>query len=320
MIHLLSPGDPDQRTGGYLYNRHVVDCWRARGLPVTVHRVDGAWPLPGGAQGLPTLRSGERVLADGLLWTGLGEARERLRGARVTVLVHLALHEGGELAPSDREERRLLEAAALDEAQAVVATGVPTREALRREVPVIQPGLTGGRARSTAPTHDLLTVASVTRRKGLRELASLLARTPGWKRWTVAGSLEREPGEVAALRQTLTELGLDDRVRLVGELDGPAMEAAYLEHGLLLQGARHEPYGMGIQEALAHGLAVLTRPAGVLHDAPSGSFRVFDDLEQGREQLAAVLADPQPLREAAARSAFPTWEQVATRLLEVMDG
>lgn len=320
MIHVLSPGDPDQRTGGYLYNARVVEAWRASGHPVTVHRVEGRWPLPGGTTGLPEVSRGDLVLADGLLWTGLGAARRQLGGARTTVLVHLALHEGGGVRPAEREALRVLEAQALDEAAAVVVTGEPTRRALGRDVTLVPPGLDPVGGHSSAPSDRILTVASVTRRKRLPDLARLLASTPGWSRWSVAGSPTREPDAARDFSDALEREGIADRVVMLGELDEVGMREAYLAHGLLLHGATHEPYGMAVQEAIAHGLAVVTRPAGALHDAPRGAWRTFSSVVDGPDVLAGALRDAGVMREAARTASYASWAEVARSLLEVMHG
>ena len=43
---LLVPGDPATRTGGYIYDRRIVEGLRARGWRVPVHSLDASFPLP----------------------------------------------------------------------------------------------------------------------------------------------------------------------------------------------------------------------------------------------------------------------------------
>lgn len=318
MIHLLSPGDPDQRTGGYLYNRRVVDAWRARGRDVAVHAVDGVWPLPGGSGGLPTVAPGDRVLADGLLWTGLGPARRSLREARVTVLVHLALHEDSGLTALERDRRRALEAAALAEADAVVVTGEPTRLALEARSVLVPPGL-DAREPSVGSPLALLTVATVTPRKAFDDLVRVLDGVDRPWTWTVAGSLDRDPEEARRLREAVAARGWSGRVRLLGELDDTGMREVYRSHGLLLHAAHHEPWGMALQEALGHGLPVVSRAAGALEAAPAGSYEVFDSVAEGRAALLAVLDAATAYGEAARTSRWPTWEETAEALWAVVE-
>ena len=45
-VHFLIPGDPDTRTGGYLYDRRIMAELAARGWPVALHRLDASFPAP----------------------------------------------------------------------------------------------------------------------------------------------------------------------------------------------------------------------------------------------------------------------------------
>ena len=44
-VHFVVPGPLDQRTGGYLYDRRIVEGLRAQGRAVTVHELAGRFPL-----------------------------------------------------------------------------------------------------------------------------------------------------------------------------------------------------------------------------------------------------------------------------------
>ncbi len=313
-IHLLSPGDPAQRTGGYLYNARVVDQWRASGRDVQIHRLDARWPLPDDPPSLPELTPGP-VVADGLLWTGLGAARRVLRGRRVTVVVHLALHLAGGITDVERERRKALEASALEEADAVVVTGRPTLDAIGRPAVLIVPGVDPAPP-TVGPAHRILSVGTVTPRKGYLDLVRILERVDGPWRWEIAGSLERDPVEVERLRAAIEERGWAGRVRLWGELDHVALGALYHRCGTLLHGAHHEPYGMAIQEALVRRLFVVSRPAGALLEAPRGMVARYASIAEGARALERRLRE----RRTTGEPRFPSWAETASRLLEVVEG
>ena len=44
--HFLIPGDPDTRTGGYLYDRRIMAGLAALGWQVELHRLNASFPLP----------------------------------------------------------------------------------------------------------------------------------------------------------------------------------------------------------------------------------------------------------------------------------
>lgn len=303
-VHVLSPGDPRQRTGGYLYNARVVEAWRARGRDVVVHEVAGAWPAGPATSGLPTVAAGDVVLADGLLWTGLCGERARLSEVRVTVVVHLAL--AGDLRAAEQE--------ALAHVHRVVATGEPTVASLERaDVVLIPPGVAPCAA-TTGPRHALLTVGTLTPRKGLLDLVELLDGLQGEWTWTVAGSPHWDPVYAEQVRAAVASRPWASRVTFTGELDEHALDAVYRRHGTLLHGAHSEPYGMVLQEAAARGLAVVSRPAGALVDVPGAS--TFTTVAEGRRELAAAVAREEPV----VAPSFASWDTVAERLWRVLHG
>jgi hypothetical protein len=48
-IAILQPGDPASRTGGYIYNKRVVEGLRGLGCTVTLHRLADSFPDPDAA-------------------------------------------------------------------------------------------------------------------------------------------------------------------------------------------------------------------------------------------------------------------------------
>ena len=197
-VQLLSPGDPDQRTGGYLYNARLAEALERAGWQVRVHAVPGDWPVPTtDAHGalLRSLPPGP-VLADGLMWTG---AAADWLAHRSVVLVHSPLGVEGDEALQAAEVR------ALSGVRAVVSTGGPTqRDLAALGVPSVRlvPGV-GHRGRRTPPARaglvSLLALATVTPRKRLDRLVDAVAAVPGCV-LTVAGSLDRDPACVRAVR------------------------------------------------------------------------------------------------------------------------
>lgn len=247
MVHLLSPGAPGQATGGYRYNDRLVAGLRARGHHVQVHVVDGAWPDPARAVRL-RLPPGEPVIADGLLACGV-----EVEGGPVVVLVHSPLfrEQGpGWLAREQDVLRR---------AEAVVYTGPQSLSDLGVDGVIVAPGVAPERARRrrTGPGLALLCVASLIPRKGHLVLLEALRRAGGGLHLTCVGG-DRDPGHAARVRAAAADLP----VRFVGERADPT--PWYRGADLLVHTAAFEAWGMVIDEALAHGLPVLSTPAGAL--------------------------------------------------------
>ncbi|MEZ4239122.1 MAG: glycosyltransferase family 1 protein, partial [Myxococcota bacterium] len=178
-ITWLSPGDPAQRTGGYLWNARIVRELREQGHEVDVVPVQGEWPVPGLADPAPlrAVPDGALVVADGLLWPGLGEHGARLaRRARVAVVVHAVL--SSETGAANPELLGVLERDALRRVALRVATSGTTAAALGPMLPAVTvvPGTDPAAPAAGGDGRTLLTVATLTRRKGHDRLLDALAR------------------------------------------------------------------------------------------------------------------------------------------------
>lgn len=299
---LLSPGDPEQRTGGYLYNKRLVQAWTELGLQAEILPL--SWPLaPGDAARVDALGPEVWVLADGLLWESLRLTRP------AAVLVHsLRVWEPGQ--PQAALEQELL---ALGRAVGLVCTGPKVQGILAAaglKSALALPGTEGRPGPKPSGAPHLLCAATLTRRKGHARLLRALAELQELP-WTLdcVGALDREPETASAVAELIQSLGLQDRVRLLGE--STQMEAHYHRAHALVHAAHHEAFGMVLSEAVAHGRPVLSTPAGALAVLPSGAVLPLDTQLSG---LRDYLSDP-ALREAlyqgAQGASLPSWQDTA---------
>ena len=152
-IGFLVPGRLDARTGGYLYDRRMIDGLRAHGWRVDLRELDGAFPFPSAAavqeagRVLASFADGTIVIVDSLALGALPDAVER-ESTRLGIvgLVHLPLaadvgldsHTAAKLLA---DERRALAAVKL-----VVVTGAAALPLLATPC-----GASGSRSWSRAP-------------------------------------------------------------------------------------------------------------------------------------------------------------------------
>lgn len=321
VLHFVVPrgiDDPHRSSGGNTYDRLLCAALRERGWRVHLVEVEGGWPwsaavgAPDLERALRGLPDGAVVLVDGLLGSRLPRvmvpASNRLR---VVMLVHLPVGIDDELA-------RTIERTVVKAAASVVTPSAWCRDWLVREydldpgrVHVAHPGVaTATAAPGSGDGTGLLTVGSLTPVKGQDQLLAALSnvRDLSW-RWTCVGSTTVDPGFVARLRATATELGLEDRLDLAGQLAGDDLDAAYAAGDLVVLTSRAETYGMVVTEALSRGIPVLAADVGGVREAlgetadrrrPGLLVRPGD-----RAELAAALRRwlSDPHRRATLRSA-----------------
>lgn len=325
-VHWLSPGDPSQRTGGYLYNSRIADALRIRGVDVIVHPLEGPWPWPGQSHAawLDEVPDDAIVVADGLLWPGL-QAEERAslcRRCQVWVVIH-SLLDKEDVSDQTLIEREMM---ALKEANGWFATSERTARLVTERInaqhsAVVIPG-TEGRAhepRSRGPVLRMLNVAHLIPRKGHSMLFEALSSLKDLD-WSldVVGSRERDAGWAAQIESEVSSLGLGERVKFRGELGAEDMEEAYLSADVLVHTASFEAYGMVLTEALARGLGVISTPAGALDGLDCADVQRVDsgDVVGLCEALRkAIEAHPSP---PISPPRFPSWDEQAGRLMQIL--
>lgn len=330
-LHFLVPGDPASRTGGFRYDRRIVQSLRQQGWTVTVRVLTGAFPEADATTGdrarrlFASLPADTLLVIDGLalatLADLLGEFTDTLR--LVALIHHPAALETG-LTMAQQQWLRNRETQALTHVRRVIVTSAATARLLPDygvtldRLAVVPPGtdpapLANG---SGGGTRHLFCAATLTPRKGHAVLFAALAMLTD-RAWTLdcAGSLERDPATVAALRRQLDALGLHQRVRLLGELDEAELAAAYDRADVFVLPSWFEGYGMVLAEALARGLPVISTQAGAIPDtvpATAGLLVPPGDSLALRDALARMLDDHNLRARLAAgaraiRERLPDW-------------
>jgi len=334
-LALLLPGPIEQLTGGYLFSRHVVDGLKKRGDAIEVIELEGCFPdadsvaCESAIAALARLPAGAAAVIDGLGLAGFATclAREAQR-LRLILWLHHPLAEETGLGAGEQARFRALESALMPllrgaicpsrtSAAAAIAYGMaPAR------VGVAPPGTAKPATISERPRRDgvvrLLTVASVTPRKGHRVLIEALARLQraDW-RLDCIGSLARDPACATDLRDAIAASGLAARVALHDEMRPELLGAAYDRADLFVLPSFHEGYGMALAEAMAHGLPVVATRAGAIPDtvpASAGLLVPPGDSDALAAALARLLDDRAELARLAqgartAGAALPDWQQ-----------
>ena len=341
--HFLIPGDPETRTGGYLYDRRVMAGLTALGWRVELHRLDASFPMPTPAAlaeadaVLAALPERTLVVVDGLALGALPEVAARHRDRlRLVALAHhpLALETGLDEAASQRLYAS--ERAALRQVRGAIVTSPSTARALAdydmapERCAVVLPGT------DPAPLADgsgggewaWLCVASLTPRKGHAVLFRALARLESlaWRLRCVGGA-DLDPATAAGLRTLAAELGLTGRIEFLGQLEEAALAVEYQQADGFVLPSYYEGYGMALAEALARGLPIVSTTAGAIPDtvpADAGLLVPPGDEAALAEALARIMTEP-GLRARlaagarAARQGLPDWPTACARFAAVLE-
>lgn len=334
------PGSLETRTGGYIYDRQVMDRLRDAGWRVDYIELPATFPFPSAGDVdlsialLNAREDGIPVLVDGLAWGAVPhELASRVRGPVVALCHHpLALENG--IDARIAEHFRDNEAMNLALAARIVVTSAMTAETLaldfsvpRERIAIAEPG-TQRFARAAGSKEGmagdgavaLLAVGSIIARKGYDVLVEALASTRDLP-WTLrlAGSQERASDVARNLRASVRRHSLEDRIVLLGEVGDAALAAAYGSADVFVLSSHYEGYGMVLAEAMAHGLAIVTTTGGAAATTvpDDAAIKVAPgDAKAMAGALRAVVADAtlrRKLSDASWRAgrALPTWTDTA---------
>ena len=343
-VGLVIFGSLDTLTGGYFYDRRLLEYLQSRGdqtrvvsLPLRTysrHLADNfslslARRLAGDCFDI--------LLQDELNHPSLVMLNRWLKaraGYPIVALVHLLRSSERRSSPL-RHAYRAVERRYLATIDAAVFNCETTREAaeglLGRRIRgiVAYPGCDhlglqvseieiAARARVMGPLR-ILSIANVVPGKGLHVLVAALARLPreSW-RLTVAGSLTTDRIYANRLRNLIGRLSLDASVDLLGTVPNQRIADLLARSHLLALPSSYEALGIAYLEAMRFGVPVIATSAGGAHevvdDGCEGLFVAPGDVDTLSGHLRMLVADRELLlrmglaaRRRAAR--HPTWDQ-----------
>jgi glycosyltransferase involved in cell wall biosynthesis len=348
-IGLIIYGSLDTLTGGYLYDRLLVEHLRHQGDDVDVislpwrtyarHLRDNFCPSL-----YRRLRQAQfdALLQDELNHPSLFWLNQRLRRVvryPIVTIVHLLRCSE----PRPRWQNRLygwLERRYLAGLDGLVFNSRTTQTVVRRLLGSPQPGVVAYPGRDHLPSTltlpqieartqepgplRILFVGNLTPVKGLHTLLQALSHLPP-DMWclSVVGSLTMDPGYVHRIRRQISTSGWHDRVKLLGPCPNAEVATHLTQHQVLAVPSLYEAFGIAYLEAMGFGLPVIASTAGAAHElithAEQGFLVAPGDAAALTRYLHSLQHDRDCLRRmslAAYRRAqrHPTWAECAGRV------
>lgn len=335
-IGLVIYGSLETVSGGYLYDRKLVEFLRAQGDEVRVislpwrnyalHLTDNFhFRLP---------RDLDLLIEDELNHPSLLAANARPRSYPVVSLVH-------HLRSSERRPAwhntfyRLVEKRYLCSVDGFIFNSQSTRQVVEGLIGSDKPHVVaypptdrfgppldaeGVRARlQQAPPLRLLFVGNLIPRKGLHTLLQALARLPDTFQLDVVGSPEMDRSYSQRIRRLVKSLGLEGRVRFHGQTDGDALRERFLNAHLLVVPSSFEGFGIVYLEGMGFGLPAIGTVAEVIEDGKTGYLVPPENPTALAERLTRLATD-RALLERLSLNALeryarqPTWAETAKRI------
>jgi glycosyltransferase involved in cell wall biosynthesis len=352
-IGLVIYGSLDTLSGGYLYDRKLVEYLQQQGDVVEIlsipwrnypaHLLDNfSGSLLARLENLAV----DVLLQDELNHPSLFRLNQRLRGKVGYPIVSIVHHlRSSEAHPPAlrwlyrRVERRYLRSvqgfvynsrttqAAVAALRGEAAGGIVAYPGGDRFSPAISAAAVAQRARRAGPLH-ILFVGNLTPRKGLHTLIESLARlhARGWL-LHVIGRQDVDPGYTARVKRMAAALGVKDRVIFTGKLSENELNDAWIRSHLLAVPSQYEGFGIVYLEGMGFGLPAVGSAAGaaveIIEDGVNGCLVQPDDPAGLAQRLAALVGDRGLLERMSLAAlerfaSFPTWADSAARIREYL--
>ena len=343
-IGLLIYGSLDMVTGGFLYDRFLVEALQSRGDEVEV--VSLPWPSYG--RGLldnfsPSFRKRlarldcDVLLQDALIHPSFFRLNRWLRHRLGCPLIAVVLHLQGKEAhaPWRQGLYRWVEKKYLRTMDGFICISRAIKEDVEkltgnhRPLVVARPGgnrLPGEISREEITSRvlapgplEIVFIANLIPRKELHTLIAALATLPREKwRLTAAGSLTMDAPYVARIRRQVEQAGLGAQVDLLGTLDAPELAELMARSHLQAMPSSYEAFGIVYLEGMSFGLPAIAATAGgareIINHGVDGYLVAPGDTAALARRLGDLMGDRRLLlrMSLAAKEKFaryPTWEE-----------
>ena len=342
-IGLVVYGGLDETSGGFRYDRRLVEYLRDQGDTVDVIAlpwrdywrgvVDGARPTVADRLNRPV----DVLLQDELCHPSLWRQNHRLTrpGAAVALVHHVGSDDQRGRFP---RLRRWIERRYLDSVDGAVCTSEFTRRrasALGADLgdTLVAPpagrvegaglGETAVRKRATDSPLRIAFVGNLLPRKDLLSLLSAvdsLRRRHDRTDWqlTVVGSHDANPSYAARAVDRAVALGIDDRITFTGEVGEDELTGVFEASHVCCVPSRYEGFGMVYLEAMEYGVVPIASANGGASEFVSDGDNGFLVAPGEADRIATLLADLAGDRDRLAdlgvaaldtAAAHPSWDE-----------
>ena len=165
----------------------------------------------------------------------------------------------------------------------------------------------------------LLSIARIARYKNIDGMVAVFAKLadkyPDWQLYVIGLVEDKEYFE--EIRSFVTSSGIDGRVHFLGELPYEKVDEWRNKAPIFVTLSKTESFNLARYEAIAHGMTVISSPAGCVEDF--GGIVVAKDEKEALNSICAAIEKFESSGGEVSKSAISvnTWEDVARMFIEL---
>ena len=342
-IAFIIPGDINLPTGGYRYDKEIINAWENSGVEVELISLEGNYPFPSEKEKQSAIDSikdfpkADIAIVDGLLGGASPNFLKALsQRMPVSALIHHPLCLENGLDADTAKGLETSERHGLEFVENIVTTSPATAKTVAKlfnfdatKIHTVLPGVTRAEISrgSQNSTVNLLCVGSLIERKGHRFLLEALSQLNhlDW-RLDCYGSTDFDTKLFAELTKMLETSEHSDKIKFHGAVSDTTLEAAYLNADIFVLPSLYEGYGMVYAEAIVRGLPIIATRAGAIPQTVPETCGILvepENIEMLKQAIEELISDKElreQYRKAAIREEpnFPTWQKSAHQFAAIL--
>ena len=319
-ITFISPGNPNQRTGGYLYNYEIIKGLKHAGDNVSITILEGNWnhikySSKWDSQ-LTQINKNNMIIIDAMAWFVLKKKTQinLAQSKKLWIIVHHLSEFNYDKNKKNEVDQSIF---SLNMASNWIVPSKMLKDIINSRLKnskgyVIEPGIHKTANNTNKNFLNLLSVAHLIPRKGHDNLLISLAKLQKYN-WNlrIAGSLTADKSWVDYLKRLAKELSIENRVTFTGLCDQKELDNHYKWAGLLVHPAYFESYGMVLAEALSRNIPIISTKAGAIQLIRSKA--IIKATKNTLKDRIEIWFKNEVLRNTAYRATkhliFPSWNQ-----------
>ncbi len=341
-IYWMQPGEINSISGGYIYNKNIIESIRTQSVNVELF-------IPGTDFPFPSKKSIEKcreffqnadrssiVIVDSLILGTIPDLIEKFSAKiKIAGMIHLPLS----LDPSKSENQKInfkvLEIRSFKHSKMLIVTSEYTKYELIKmginddKIHVVTPGINTVANQRNYPEkpENLLCVSRISSSKGQLDLIKALANLQQFE-WnlTFCGGFDETDEYYKKIRHQISVSGLENRIVFTGEILPQEIETYYKQADLLISTSCFETYSMVLQEAMAFKIPVVAANSGAVSQTANPLVAQFyqpGNIDQLEKLLLSLLVNNEYLKLANGYNnldlKFESWSKKAEQFLKILD-